>query len=785
MIEPRRGDLPERGHLPATARRLYRRVCAPGRAVARSRGPEPGRASYLLPAPETPDNRRKTLLPKKAVPTFWVACGAWVLGVHPAAASQTAPDQAKVEAPPAAVETLPAIVITSTRLDASLLETPASVSLVDGEAMRNARPRINLSESLGGVPGLQIQNRENYAQDLQLSMRGYGARSTFGVRGVRLYVDGIPATMPDGQGQTSNIDIGSIDHVEVLRGPFSALYGNSSGGVVQIFTEEGKAPPELSSSFAAGSQGVRRYSMKARGLTTTGTGDLDYVLSVNRFTTDGYREHSAARRTQGNARLGLQLDDDTRLTLLANTVSVRADDPLGLDRARFEDDPRSAVDNATLYNTRKSVDQTQGGLIYEKRLPGGDQLRAMVYYGERDMVQYQAIPVAAQRSPQHSGGVIDLSRRYAGADLRWTRQLRLADRPLTLVTGVAYDELREDRRGYENFVGEQLGVKGALRRNENNKVWNLDPYLQASWALTESWTLDAGLRYSRIRFRSEDHYVEPGNADDSGKATYREWLPVGSLRWTPTSDLTFYVSAGKGFETPTFNELSYRNDGLGGLNFALRPATNVNVEVGAKARLAGGVLTAALYQSRTRDEIVAADASFGRTTYQNAGRTRRSGFELAWDGTLVGHLKAQLAYGWLDARYRDDCATTSCLDASRPDKQLRAGNRLPGVARHAFYMSLDWLPEEGFRAGVDGRFLSRIPVNDGNTEWTPSYFVSGVHAGYVWKRGDWRLASYARIDNLFNRQYAGAVIVNEGNQRYYEPAVGRSWSAGLDLTYTF
>lgn len=683
------------------------------------------------------------------------------------------------------VSTLEPIVVTSTRMDGSILETPASVSLVDGEQMRNARMRVNLSESLGGVPGLQIQNRENLAQDLQLSIRGYGARSTFGVRGVRLYVDGIPATMPDGQGQTSNIDISSIEHVEVLRGPFSALYGNSSGGVVQIFTEEGRYPPELSVSAAAASHGAWRYGTKARGLTDVGDTELDYVISLNRYTTEGYRDHSSARRNLGNAKLGLQLDDDSRLTLIANSVSVKADDPLGLGRQDFENNPDSAVANAHLYNTRKSVQQTQGGLIYEKNLAGGNALRAMLYYGERDMVQYLAIPAAAQRNPQHSGGVIDLARRYAGADLRYTSRHLLAGRPFTLITGLAYDELREARRGYENYAGDTLGVKGGLRRKESNKVWNIDPYIQASWELSPQWTLDGGLRHSVIRFESDDDYITPGNGDDSGSARYREWLPVGSLRYAANERLSFYVSTGRGFETPTFNEISYRADGGAGLNFDLNPTINTNVEVGAKALIAGGVLSAAVYQSRSRNEIVAADASFGRTSYQNAGRTRRNGVEVAWNGELTNNLYAQFAYGWLDARYRDDCNTVACTDPNRPDKHLREGNRIPGIARHALYFSLDWMPEEGFRAGVDGRFLSSISVNDGNTEAAPSYFVAGLHAGYVWREGPWRVGSHVRVDNVFNRRYAGSVIVNEGNLRYYEPAPGRNWSAGVDVSFAF
>src|SRR5690606_26921293 len=235
-----------------------------------------------------------------------------------------------------------------------------------------------------------------------------------------------------------------------------------------------------------------------------------------------------AHKNLGNAKLGLQLDDDTRLTLIANSVSIKADDPLGLSRDAFESDPKSVVENAEFYNTRKSVDQTQGGLIFEKRVDDRNEMRAMVYYGERDMVQYLAIPAVAQRNPQHSGGVIDLSRRYAGADVRWTSRFDLAGRPLTLIAGVAYDELREDRLGYENFSGSSLGVKGGLRRDETNKVSNIDPYVQASWEFAPRWTVDAGLRHSTVRFDSDDHYITAGNSDDSGGARYKEWLPVGS-----------------------------------------------------------------------------------------------------------------------------------------------------------------------------------------------------------------------------------------------------------------
>lgn len=687
-----------------------------------------------------------------------------LLGMAPAVAAMAAESQPPQTAP---------VVVSGTRIGLSPLETPASVDIVEGAAMRRGQPGINLSEGLAGVPGLQIQNRQNYAQDLQLSSRGFGARSTFGVRGVRLYVDGIPATMPDGQGQTSNIDIGSLDRVEVLRGPYSALYGNSSGGVILAYTEDGAVPSAIGASAWAGGDHTWRYGAKASGA----SGGMDYVLDLSRMTTDGYRDHSAARKNLGNAKLGVQLDDASRLTIVANSVDLTAQDPLGLTHAQFQDAPRSA-DLAAQYDTRKTVRQTQGGLVYERHVDGANTLRLMLYYGQRDTTQFQAIPPEAQAAPTQAGGVIDLRRRYGGADLRWTSELGPTQRPLTLVGGFSYDTMREARKGYQNYTGDgasrQLGVQGALRRDETNTVYNADPYLQASWRVAPRWTLDAGLRYSTVAFRSRDHYIAPGNGDDSGDARYRRALPVAAVRYQPDARTSLYASYGRGFETPTLNELSYRPGGLPGLNFGLAPALSDNAEAGLKTDLAGGQLTAAVFRVSTRDEIVSAGSTGGRATFRNAGRTRRDGVELGWSAGFAGHGRAQLAYTWLDARYRDDAGGA-----------IRAGHRIPGIARQSAYAALGWAPPQGWQAGIEARYLSRLYADDANAAAAPGYVVAALSAGYISRIGDWELNAYARVDNLFDRRYAGSVIVNESNGRYYEPAPGRGLGVGLGATYRY
>ncbi|HDZ9304902.1 TPA: TonB-dependent receptor [Klebsiella pneumoniae] len=671
------------------------------------------------------------------------------------------------------------MVVTAAPTTVSELDTPAAVSVVNGDEMRQAAPRVNLSESLGAVPGLQVQNRQNYAQDLQLSIRGFGSRSTYGVRGLRIYVDGIPATMPDGQGQTSNIDIGSVDTIEVLRGPFSALYGNSSGGVINVTSQTGTQPPTVEASSYYGSFGTWHYGMKATGAVGDGShaGDVDYTVSTNRFTTHGYRDHSGARKNLANARLGVRINDVSKLTLLLNSVDIKANDAGGLTADEWRDNPRQSP-RGDQYNTRKNTRQTQAGLRYERQLSAQDDLSVMMYAGERETTQFQSIPRAPQLKPSHAGGVIDLTRHYQGIDTRLTHRGELLV-PVTLTAGLDYENMSERRKGYENFVmvncAPQYGEQGALRRNERNLMWNVDPYLQTQWQLTDKLSLDAGVRYSSVWFDSNDYYITPGNGDDSGDASYHKWLPAGSLKYALTDAWNVYFSAGRGFETPTINELSYRSDNQSGLNFGLKPSTNDTVEIGSKTRIGNGLFTAALFQTNTDNEIVVDSSSGGRTSYKNAGKTRRQGMELGLDQQFGESWRLKAAWTWLDATYR----TNVCDDASCN------GNRIPGIARNMGYASFGYQPEQGWYAGSDIRYMSDIMANDENTAKAPSWTVVGLTTGYKWSYGRMDMDLFGRIDNLFDREYVGSVIVNESNGRYYEPAPGRNYGIGLNLAWRF
>jgi len=673
------------------------------------------------------------------------------------------------------------VVVTATRTEQSTFDVPASIDRIGGDFIRDAKPQVNISESLGGVPGLQARDRQNYAQDVQISVRGFGARSTFGIRGVRLYVDGIPATLPDGQGQITNVDLGSAERIEVLRGPFSSLYGNSSGGVIQVFTEEGSGEPTVGAAVAAGSYGALRIGAKASGA----VGDFGYVVSGSHFRTDGYREHSAAERNIANTKLIWHNGNDA-WTLVVNHVALpKAQDPLGLTHAQFDADPRSVDPVAIQFDTRKTVDQTQLGVVWERRIDDVQSLRALVYAGHRGTVQYQAIPVGPQASPLHPGGVIDLGRDYQGTDLRWTARTRLGDVPFTVVAGIAYDTLDEHRLGFQNFVGPVLGVQGALRRDEDNDVFNFDQYAQASWQFGDRWTLHAGIRNSTVHFRSTDHYIVGPNPDDSGSVRFGATLPVVGVLFKAAQGIHLYATAGRGFETPTLNELAYRPNGATGLNFALDSSKSNSIEVGIKTRTGWGDLNLAVFDTRTENEIATLSNVGGRATFQNVGRTRRQGLEAAWYGELRNNLRGQAALTLLDARYRDTFNTCTATPCPAPTLTVPAGNSIPGLATSAFYGAVAWAPPLGWRAGVEARALSRVWVNDVNSDKAAGFAILNANVGYLARVGRVEWSAFARIDNIFDRHYAGSVIVNEGNARYFEPAPGRNWTVGLAGTASF
>jgi len=682
--------------------------------------------------------------------------------------------------------TLDSVVVTGSRVEHSSFDLPAAIDVVGAERIGADQAKVNVSEALAAVPGISVQNRQNYAQDLQISSRGFGARSAFGVRGIRLISDGIPASMPDGQGQAATFNLDRAERIEVMRGPLTAIYGNHAGGVIQMFTPDGKGTPTVEGGFSAGSYGTWKADVSAQGE----VGGLGYVIDASRFSTDGYREHSSAQRDQTMAKLTYKPSQDGKLTFIANTFRQDAEDPQGLTWSAMQANPRSVAQPALDYNTRKSIDHTQGGLTYEHRF--GDQtVQFSAYAGQRSTIQYQSIPRSTQllstpanaRSP---GGIIDFDRDFAGMNGRWIGRFQLAGGRLTTTVGVDYEQSTDDRRGYENYVGTTLGVKGALRRKEEDRVTSFDQYAQAEWQ-GERWTFSGGFRHSHLAFKVDDNFTPytTFNPNDSGKVSYDKTTPTVAALYRLTDTVNLYASAARGFEAPTFNEMFYSSSG-GSFNFTLAPSNSTHYETGLKAYLGqDSRLDLALFQIKTDNEMVVLSSLGGRTAYQNAGPTTRRGIEAALDSRWANNLTSRLAYTLLDAKY--DAAFSFTTPPPVITKTVNAGNRLPGVAAQTLFSELSWKHSaSGFHAAVEGVARSKIYVEDTNTsQAAPGYAIANLRFGIDRQYGALKLGSFLRLNNILDRQYAGSVIVGDGNSRFYEAAPGRNWLLGINARYAF
>lgn len=700
-----------------------------------------------------------------------------------------------------ASKTLAPVVVTGKGFEQRAFDTPYSVGIVDADTLRNAGPMINLSEAMARVPGLTVANRNNYAQDLQINSRGYGARSTFGVRGLRLYSDGIPASTPDGQGQASHFDLAGAQRIEVLRGPFSALYGNSSGGVIALVSQPvTERYGELGVDLGRFGLHQGRVTVQAPLGDEPGRGfDLRFGASYMDY--DGFRPQSSARRTLANLRLGWTGERDT-VVVSVNHIDQPADDPLGLTRAQFDADPRQTAAVATQFNTRKTVTQDQVGLNWRHRfenLGALSESAITTYFGQRSVTQWQSIPVATQAPPRQPGGVIDFDRDYQGIDgrliWRWTLE---DDRSAQLVAGVAVERSSEDRRGYENFITDGatqvLGVTGALRRDEQNSVRSTDGYAQGEIEFAKNWVASLGVRSGTVRFNADDHYIVAGNGDDSGTLKFNYTNPVAALQWRGLSGWNFYASAGEGFESPTLSDLAYKPDNTSGFNGALRPQTSKQLELGAKWRddSRGLALDLAVFEARTDDEIGVATNAGGRSTFQNVGSTTRRGAELGAGWSIDRHWRTALALTWLSATYDDDfltCTAAPC-NAANPGNQatVPAGNRIAGTSPRNAFAELAWRPfgSEATEFAAELRAQDKVAVNDRNTDFAGSWATWALRAAQSWKLAEGsRIDALVRVDNLFDREYAGSVIVNDGNSRFFEPGMPRNWLLSVKWRQAF
>ena len=672
------------------------------------------------------------------------------------------------------------VVVQSGRLAQKQWDAPASIYTIDAQTIHDGGPQVNLSDALSQVPGVVSLNRNNYAQDIQISIRGFGARASFGLRGIRLITDGIPATTPDGQGQASTVSLTSADRIEVLTGPLAQLYGNSSGGVIQTFTREAGADPELAMQFFTGAFGMNRTDTQV----TNRAGNVGLVADFSTFAIGGYRGNSDARRQQVNSVITADLKEDSRLKIVLNKFdSGYAKDPLGLSQKQLSADPSQAGTNAVLDGTRKIIEQNQIGLVFEHKFDANLQMMSRVYEGTRTNLQYQAASPTSV-TPQ-KGTYVALDRKFTGFGVQLNGKMKF-DNSLKSDWIIGFDEDRsnEVRQGGTTNYGEINYTQG-LTRSELDRSVNHDYFGQMNWHLGERWTAVTGLRRSDVQLNIAGLLSSNSYA---GQTNYQATSPVLGLTWHALDTLNLYVNQGRGFETPTLAETAYVNNAgtpALGFNTALQASRSLHQEVGSKWTPTPWTrLDTAWFRITTNNEIVTQIATTSGTSYTNAAQTLRQGFEAAWRQLLANNWRTQLSLTAMQATYQQGYSYVNS-----GTKTVLAGNALPGVPTQELYAALQWTqkgfgsvsqkPELGWSATLEWIARSSLWADDLNTAKTSGYGIVNARVKDRFKVGEAQVETYAGVDNLGNKSYVGSVIVNQSNALYFEPGLPRGWVLGV------
>lgn len=650
------------------------------------------------------------------------------------------------------------IIVRATRMEKRINEVPAAISAIGKNDIQLGRQQLGLDESLAAVPGVFIQDRYNFSRDLRIAIRGFGTRANFGIRGVKIIVDGIPESLPDGQGQSDAIDIGSTAQIEVIRGPSSSLYGNASGGVISITSERGPPVPFIETRLSFGEFDFSQYQIKAGGE----TGRLNYLVNVSKMQFDGYRAFSETKNTMLNARFLYALDDDSELGLIINTTDQPfANDPGGISLAQAQADPTSAWPTNVIFNAGETLDQQRIGLTYSKSFGERHEIQLRNHYVWRDF---------ANKLPVAGGGATEFERFYVGGGATYSYHGELWGRPNSLIVGTDIDHQDDDRQRYDN----NMGVLGTLLADQDEIVTNIGLFMQNEIALSADLALTVGLRYDEIEYEVKDRFLADGN--DSATRTLDEVSPMIGVLYSPFDSTSFYATISTAFEAPTTVELANAT-GAGGFNPDVQPQLATNYEVGIKGTLAEkNRYELALFNIDVKDELILFDLG-GRDFYQNAGKSSRQGLEVSFASKPVDSLTLTLAYTYSDFEF------DVFVDNNGNDY---AGKSLPGIPRNLFRGEIAYTHPSGFYAAIDVLNVDGFFADNANTAASSSYNVANLRAGFADIRfGGWSISPFIGVNNLTDETYASEVRINAFGGRYFEPAPDRHFYGGVAVRYDF
>jgi len=665
------------------------------------------------------------------------------------------------------------ILIHASRVEERLYEAPAAVSVITADEIQLGRQQLTLGESLEAVPGVFTQNRTNFAQDLRISIRGFGARARFGIRGIKLIVDGIPATLPDGQGQVDSLQLSTAGRIEVVRGPASSLYGSASGGVIRIESERAPGAPYVDGRVAFGSNGYQSYGLKSTGQ----AGPVGLLVGVLRPVLDGYRFHSRMESNVLNSRMLWEIDEQSDLSATVSFVySPIADDAGGLTALEVAQNRRQARDRNVEFDSGERVSQVSSGLRYRRDWNADHETSVAGYFGWRSFDGRIPFDASCRVAGRPQAAAIDLDRFFGGGSIQHVYADEYFGLPNRLLVGFDVEVQRDDRVRRCNY-GDSLGPR-TLNQEEN--VTSLRGFLQDELGLPWDLKLALSVGFDALQYEVRDRFpVSSADPDDSDEFSFTQWSPMFGLTWNPSDPVNLYGRISTSFEPPTTTELS--NPVGGGFNRNLDAQRAANFELGAKGDLGFGPKDGrlqyelAVYYIRIRDEIIPFEPA-GEVFYRNAGRSSRAGVETALTWEILDGLRTRLVYTFSASQF-DEYWSLAGADLS--------GNQVPGVPEQLLYGELAYRHASGLFGSFEARYIGRFFADDANRVETESYAVLDLRIGWEGRLGDWRLTPYVGINNLLDSAYIDNIRINAGAGRYYEPAPEIEFHGGLGVAYHF
>jgi len=668
---------------------------------------------------------------------------------------------------------LPTVRVEVTRSGAAATDRlPWAVGMQSTEQVRRAQATLGVDEALANIPGVVVANRYNYALDQRLSIRGAGARANFGLRGVKVLLDGIPQSLPDGQSQLTNVDLGAISRVEVLRGSASSLYGNGSGGVIS-FTTDLTAPHTLGATVrqTSGSFGLQKSQVRLSGRRGSSVG----AVSASRTTIDGFRQYSSADTRQLLAAVDHAFSDALTLSMRTGTAETpHALNPGALTAAEYTANPDSAAAANTNRGARRSVSQRYASVRLARRGAGVEWSAAA--YGQRRFVDNPlAVAPPAPAGPTN-GTYSTIDRRVLGARFDASRDA-IGGTSLRVTTGVDAQRSFDVRKNRRSTNGRTDAPTDTLLIHQDETVVSVGPFVQAQWELHPRVTTSVGGRWDRLQFQSDDHFVGDGD-DDSGERTMSAASGHLGVVWRATATLTPYANIATAFETPTTTELQGRPDSAGGFNPELGPQRVRTVEAGVRGVLGARVTyEVAMFSARAADAIVQFAETDGRAYFRNAGSTRSRGAEVGLRAQPASFLELRAAWTWSEYRF-DEYRIVNGLVVDTLD-----GNDLAGVPRNALRLGVQ------VRAGaatldIDHSSQSALFADDRNTLRVDGWGGGQLNLRAAWSGfwGAWRAEPFVALQNALDTPYVGSVTLNGFGGRVLEPAARRNWFIGLELS---